>query len=184
MNAIIIYKGKYGATKQYATWLGEELELSVQPTSIINREQLDRYDTFLIGTSVYIGKLQVKKWMKQNQSFLQHKKIFLFQVAATPPEQKDKRQSYNLEGIPPELAGCCECYFLPGKMCMDKLSWRDRVLLKMGARLEKNENEKRRMLTDYDEVKREHLAEIIAGVNEYFGSVRPPIPVKSEAEYR
>ena len=29
MKGIIIYKGKYGATAQYAQWLGEELNFPV-----------------------------------------------------------------------------------------------------------------------------------------------------------
>ena len=64
MNAIIIYQGKYGATKQYAIWLGEDLELRVQAAKIINGEQLARYDTLLIGSSIYIGKLQARKWLR------------------------------------------------------------------------------------------------------------------------
>ena len=184
MNAIIIYQGKYGATKQYAIWLGEDLELRVQAARIINGEQLARYDTLLIGSSVYIGKLQVRKWLKRNFQFIRDKKIFFFQVAATPPEETEKRQAYNLNGIPAELMSQCSFYFLPGRMCMAKLSWLDRVLLKMGARATKDKEEKKRMLTDYDDVKREHLAEMIAAVNKYFNSRRPAVAVKTdEAEY-
>jgi menaquinone-dependent protoporphyrinogen IX oxidase len=184
MNAIIIYQGKYGATKQYATWLGEDLELPVQPARIINGDQLERYDTLLIGTSVYIGKLQVRKWLKRNFQFIRNKKIFFFQVAATPPEQIEKRQAYNLEGIPAELLSQCEFYFLPGRMFMAKLSWLDRVLLKMGAKMTKDKDEKKRMLTDYDQVNREHLGEMIAAVNRYFGSNQPVAYVNTgETEY-
>ena len=170
MNAIIIYKGKYGATRQYAKWLGKELKIFVKPAESISGEQLKRYDVLLIGTSVYIGKLQIKKWLKKNLEYIRDKKIFLFQVAGTPPEQVNKRQAYNLAGIPTELIDKCEFYFLPGRMFKEKLSWWDRFMLKMGARLVKDPKERITMLTDYDQVKKENLNEIILDINKYCSS--------------
>ena len=168
MKAIVIYQGKYGATKQYALWLGHELDLPVRNVQNIHKEQLDCYDTLLIGTSVYIGQLQVKKWLKENLPFLLNKKIILFQVAATPVEEKEKRQAYNLAGIPEEIMGNCECYFLPGRMIMKNLSWKDRFMLKMGARLAKTKADKKNMLTDYDHVKKENLTGMLVAIKSYF----------------
>lgn len=167
MKGIIIYQGKYGATKQYALWLAHELGLPVRSSKIINGEQLDPYDTLLIGTSVYIGKLQVRKWMKRNLGFLSDKKIILFQVAGSPPEEKEKRQAYNIASIPKEIISHCEFYFLPGRLIIKKLSWKDRFMLKMGARLTKNPRDKETMLTDYDHVKKEHLTDLITEVKKH-----------------
>ncbi|MEO6611654.1 MAG: flavodoxin domain-containing protein [Chitinophagaceae bacterium] len=168
MKAIIIYQGKYGATKQYALWLGRELSLPVRNATYISREQLDHYDTLLIGTSVYIGQLQVKKWLKKNLDFIRNKKIILFQVAGTAPEEKEKRQAYNLAGIPAEIMSNCECYFLPGRMILKDLSWKDRFMLKIGARLAKSKDDKKIMLTDYDHVKKENLSEMLKGIRNSF----------------
>ncbi len=170
MKTIIIYQGKYGATKQYALWLGHELSLPVRNAKSINGEQLRNYDTLLIGTSVYIGQLQVKKWFRKNLEFIRDKKIILFQVAGTPPEEKDKRQAYNISGVPGEIIGNCEFYFLPGRMIRKDLSWKDRFLLRMGSRLAKNETDRKTMLTDYDHVKKENLAGILAGIKDYYGT--------------
>jgi menaquinone-dependent protoporphyrinogen IX oxidase len=76
MNGVIIYQGKYGATQQYAEWLGTELHLTVISSNKINGEALDKFQYLLIGTSVYIGRLQIEKWMKKNLLFLIGKKIF------------------------------------------------------------------------------------------------------------
>lgn len=78
MKGIVIYKGKYGATKQYADWVGEELGLSVVSATEISGEQLTPYNFLILGTSVYIGKLQLTKWLKRNMLFIKGKKIFLF----------------------------------------------------------------------------------------------------------
>lgn len=164
MKAVIIYKGKYGATKQYALWLGHELGLPVRHAPIINGDQLEYYDMLIIGTSVYIGKLQVLSWMKRNLPFLKNKRIIVFQVAGTPPGETEKRQSYNKACIPAEIFPNCEFYFLPGRMIKEKLGWRDRFMLKMGALLIKDPQEKKNMLTDYDEVKKEHLTPLISSL--------------------
>ena len=75
MKSIIVYKGKYGATKQYAEWLGEELNLPVLSAELADEGQLALSDFYIIGSSVYIGKLQIRKWLKKNLSVLKNKKI-------------------------------------------------------------------------------------------------------------
>lgn len=180
MKGIVIYKGKYGATKQYAKWIGQELGLSVVGSKNIKENELSYYDFLLIGTSVYIGKLQIQKWLKDNLACLHEKKIFLFQVAATPPEEKEKRQAYNVASIPSTIMNDCEFYFLPGRMIMKKLSWKDKFMLKMGARLTKDPAAKKVMLTDYNNVRKENIAALLNAVRE-FSVVSIPIVQKAEA---
>src|SRR6187402_1256551 len=95
MKGLVIYKGKYGATKQYATWIAQELQLPVASADRFPIDQLLKYDYFILGSSVYIGKLEIKDWLKKNFTALMNKKIFLFQVAGSPVEQIEKRESYN-----------------------------------------------------------------------------------------
>ena len=175
MKGIVIYKGKYGATKQYAKWIGWELGLPVADSKDIKENELSYYDFLLIGTSVYIGKLQIQKWLKDNIAYLHGKKIFLFQVAATPPEEKEKRQAYNRASIPEEILKNCEFYFLPGRMIMQKLSWIDRFMLKMGARLTKDPKAKKGMLTDFDEVTKDKIFGMCAAVKKYLQVATPSV---------
>ncbi len=175
MKGIVIYKGKYGATEQYAKWLGQMLSLPVVAGDDINDNQIKEYDFLLIGSSVYIGKLQIRKWLKHNISFISNKKVFFFQVAATPPEEKEKRQAYNQVSIPEELRNKFEFYFLPGRLSMQKLSWVDRFMLKMGARLTKDPKAKKGMLTDYDEVTKDKIFGICAAVKKYLQISTPSV---------
>lgn len=167
MQGVIIFKGKYGATEQYAEWLAEKLNLPVIHAANINGEALKKYDFLVIGTSVYIGKLQIASWLRNNLSFIRQKKIFFFQVAATPVDQLEKRQAYNTAGIPNELQHNCEYYYFPGKMIRKNLSWKDKFMLKMGAILAKSSAEKKTMLTDYDNVAISHIKEIAAAIENY-----------------
>ena len=167
MKGIVVYKGKYGATQQYAQWLGEELNLPVATSAGMQEERLEDYDFVVIGTSVYIGKLQISQWLKDNLSSLKSKKLFLFLVAGTPPDQKEKLLSYVRLGVPEEIRDQCEMHFLPGKLILKKLSWTDRFMLNMGARLSKDPTTKQAMLTDYNNVKKENIASLVKSVKKH-----------------
>jgi menaquinone-dependent protoporphyrinogen IX oxidase len=167
MKGLVIYKGKYGATKQYATWIGQELQLPVASADRFPIDELPNYDYFILGSSVYIGKLEIKDWLKKNFNVLQNKKIFFFQVAGSPVEQIEKRQSYNKASLPPSILKKTQFYYLPGRMIMRNLSGWDRFMLKMGAKLTKDPVEKKAMLTDFDHVKKEKVIPIMEGVRTF-----------------
>ena len=164
MKGLVIYKGKYGATKQYATWIAQELQLPVASADRFPIDELPNYDYFILGSSVYIGKLEIKDWLKKNFKALTNKKIFFFQVAASPPEQIEKRESYNRGSLPPDILKKIQFYYLPGRMIMRNLSVWDRFLLKIGAKLAKDPLEKKAMLTDFDHVKKEKILPVIDAI--------------------
>jgi menaquinone-dependent protoporphyrinogen IX oxidase len=164
MKGLVIYKGKYGATKQYAMWIGQELQLPVASADRFHIDELPKYDYFILGSSVYIGKLEIKDWLKKNFNVLQNKKIFFFQVAASPVEQIEKRQSYNKASLPTTIIEKIQFYYLPGRMIMRNLSTWDRFMLKMGAKLAKDPLEKKTMLTDFDHVKKENILPLIEAI--------------------
>ena len=173
MKGLVIYKGKYGATKQYAMWIGEELQLPVASADRFHIDELPKYDFFILGSSVYIGKLEIKDWLKKNFNVLQNKKIFFFQVAGSPVEQIEKRQSYNKASLPPSILKKAQFYYLPGRMIMRNLSGWDRFMLKMGAKLTKDPVEKKAMLTDFDHVKKEKVIPIMEGVRTFIEMCEP-----------
>ncbi len=175
MKGLVIYKGRYGATKQYAMWLGQELELTVASADRFPQDELPNYDFFIIGSSVYIGKLEVEKWLRRNFTTLISKKIFLYQVAGTPVNEKEKRESYNKTSVPQAILNQSEKFFLPGRMILRNLSRFDRFMLKMGARLTKDPADKKAMLTEFNDVKKEHLLPIIDAVTK-FKIVKEPKP--------
>ena len=173
MKGLVIYKGKYGATKQYAMWIGQELQLPVASADRFHTNELMKYDYFILGSSVYIGKLEIKDWLKKNFYILQNKKIFFFQVAGSPVEQIEKRQSYNKASLPPSILKNIEFYYLPGRMIIRNLSRWDRFMLKMGAKLAKDPVEKKAMLTDFDHVKKEKVIPIMEGVRTFLEMFEP-----------
>ena len=175
MKGLVIYKGKYGTTKQYAMWIGQELQLSVASADRFPIDELPKYDYFILGSSVYIGQLEIKKWVKKNLRILQNKKIFFFQVAGSPPEQIEKRESYNTASLSPDILKKFQFYYLPGRMIMRNLSAWDRFMLKMGARLTKDPIEKKNMLTDFNDVKKENIDPLVKAVRDFTNIYEPEI---------
>jgi menaquinone-dependent protoporphyrinogen IX oxidase len=175
MKAIVVYQSKYGATSKYAQWIGSELNFPVFETEELDPGQLTECDLVILGSSVYIGKLLMKKWLKKNLKSLWNKKIFLFVVSGTPLNQREKLDSYIRASVPAETRNLCDIYFLPGRMVMKELSIFDRFMLKMGARMAKSETEKKTMLTDYNDIKKEHITELLNAVKKAAMRIPPNI---------
>lgn len=163
-KGIVVYRGKYGATRQYAEWLGAKLELPVQPPEKLTGEELSLFDYVVIGSSVYVGELLIAKWLRKNLSHLGGKKLFLFIVCATPDSEPAKQAGIIKRNIPASLLGQLSIYFLPGRLVRHRLSWRDALILRLGGWVEKDPVKKRAMLTDIDEVKMENLSKTIESV--------------------
>lgn len=167
MNGLIVYKSKYGATQQYAGWAGEDLGLDVYTTENLYSGRLEQADFVVMGSSVYIGKMLISDWLRKNQGVLQNKKLILFVVCATPASEGQKRGEIIHASVPVSLLDRLDIFFLPGRLAIKQLSWRDRLLLRMGRMLEKDPQKKKAMGQDIDEVKRENLEELIKAVGKY-----------------
>jgi menaquinone-dependent protoporphyrinogen IX oxidase len=167
MKGIIIYKGKYGATHQYAHSLGSMLHIPVILSDDVQGKDLDRFDYIILGSSVYIGKLQLSDWLKSNVVEIRYKKIFFFIVCGTSPDAKQKLASIARENIPEEIRKGCEVYFLHGRMIKKNLSWKDNILLRMGAMFTKDPDEKKNVLADFDAVKTENIVPLVKAVRFY-----------------
>ena len=166
MKGIVVYKGKYGATAQYAGWLGAELSLPVVDLDDVTVNTILSCDYVIIGSSVYVGKLQAKDWIARNSRLLQTKKVFFFIVCATPADQSSKTAEIIKNNLPHALRKGYNTFFLRGRMIMAKLSRLDRFILKMGARLQKDPVERRNMLQDFDEVKPANLLPLLKSVGD------------------
>jgi menaquinone-dependent protoporphyrinogen IX oxidase len=167
MKGIIIYKGKYGATKQYAGWLKDVLNIPLAESYDINEAQLANYGYLVLGTSVYEGRMLIKSWLKKNIAALQGKKIFLFVVSGTPAHKKEILETYLQVNVPPEIRNRMEVYFLPGRLIMKKLSWTDRLMMRMAEMLAKGEEAKKEMRMEYDYVKKENIRDLVNAVRKF-----------------
>jgi menaquinone-dependent protoporphyrinogen IX oxidase len=159
MKSVIIYKGKYGATRQYAEWLGEALHIPLKTSGELPETDLKINDLIILGSAVYIGKLLIRDWIKQHAGVLKNKKMLLFVVCGSS-NPKDHEQIIK-QNVPGGLIDPDNIFFLPGRLIQSRLSWKDRIMLNIGAMLVKDPEARKSMRQDRDNVKIENIGAII-----------------------
>src|SRR6185503_7735000 len=167
MQGIIIYDSKYGATRQYAEWLGTELNLPFSLSHNITKKQIDEADYLLIGTPVYFGKFRIRRWLRKNAGNINNKKLFFFIVNATAPDEQERRDKFAKDNIGGEIRNKCEIYFLPGRLIHKNLTPFDKLMVKMGERAIKDPVKRNGIRSDLDNVKKENIVKLIERVNNY-----------------
>ncbi len=86
MKNIVLFKSKYGNTKQYATWIANDLGWEIRDFSDFKKAEIDNYDKIVFGTGVYIGKMnKIKKALK----YFAKKPIIIFACAGNPGTEKE-----------------------------------------------------------------------------------------------
>jgi menaquinone-dependent protoporphyrinogen IX oxidase len=165
MNGIIIYQGKYGATEQYAQWLAGSLKLPLLKAELATPNVLANYDLIILGSSVYVGKFVINPWLQRNLTSLTGKKIFFFIVCGTTADNQTQQHALIKNNVDPLISNNCDVFFLPGRVIVSKLSWKDWFILKMGAMAEKDPKKKAVMNKGFDGMNQKHLNGLIVGVN-------------------
>lgn len=164
MKGIIIYQGRYGATEQYATWLADELKLLKIKSEVATPDILAMYDTVILGSSIYVGRLVIDKWLKRHNKLLSKKKLFLFVVSGSTTNDELLQQQVLDKNLDPLLRSKVKVFFLPGRCLKSSLSWKDRIVLKMGAWLEKDPQKKKAMENGFDSMDKKALDPMIDAV--------------------
>ena len=123
MNAIVIYKSKYGGTKKYAEWISEELGCSVVDAKKITIDDILKYDTIVYGGGLYAEIINGVHLLMKNMDKLKDKKIAVFTTGLTPPDCRDYYDKMVIEknfkdGLPENV----KVFNYLGKMVVDELS--------------------------------------------------------------
>jgi len=84
-NIAVIYKSKYGTTKQYAQWIADELNASLFEASEIKPSQMKDYDVVVYGGGLYAGGIIGVKLVTENPCNC----LIVFTVGAADPETTD-----------------------------------------------------------------------------------------------
>ena len=84
MNAIVVYKTKYGSTKQYAEWIAEELECEAVDAKSVSADDLTSYDTIIYGGGLYAEVINGVSLITKNIGKLKDKKIIVYTTGITP----------------------------------------------------------------------------------------------------
>jgi menaquinone-dependent protoporphyrinogen IX oxidase len=148
MNAIVVYKTKYGSTKTYADWIEEELNCKIADAKEITIDELEKYDTIIYGGGLYAEIINGVSLITKNIDRLKNKKIAVYTTGITPLNCRDYYDKIVIEkNFKNGLPECIKIFNFTGKMVLDELSAVHRAALKslkkiMSSKKEPTEMEK------------------------------------------
>lgn len=131
MNAIVVYKSKYGSTKQYAEWIAQELDCKAVEAKSVKPDDLLQYDTIVYGGGLYAEIINGVSLITKNIQKLADKKIVVYTTGITPIDVRAYYDGEVLEknfknGVPENI----KIFNFLGKMVLDELSFSHRAALK------------------------------------------------------
>jgi menaquinone-dependent protoporphyrinogen IX oxidase len=159
MNGALFYSGQYGSTAQYAQWISEAVDLPVFDIHH-NRADPSNYEFLVLGSSVIIYKLTLRKWLRKNLDKIKNKPIILFTVSGAPagPEL----DSWIANSVPESLIPQIKHIPLRGRLDLKQVSWWVRLLLKIGAWANKDQDAKQDELHGFDYMDKAGIDPLIA----------------------
>ena len=84
-NVAVVYKSKYGSTKQYAQWIAEALDAPLFEASEVRPRQLMEYDMVVYGGGLYAGGINGVELVTKNPC----KSLTVFTVGLADPNNTD-----------------------------------------------------------------------------------------------
>lgn len=129
-NIVVVYRSKSGFTKNYATWIAEELKCDLLEGSKVKASDLLAYDTIIYGAGMYAIGINGIKLITKNFEKLMDKKLIVFSVGATPVRNATTEE-IRKHNIPATQLDKIQFFYLRGGFNYDKLNLIDKVLMKL-----------------------------------------------------
>lgn len=125
-NIAVIYKSKYGTTKQYAEWISRELDAALFEASAIKPSQLADYDVVVYGGGLYAGGISGVGLVTKNPC----KSLVVFTVGVADPETTDYSDIIN-KNFSQEIRAKTKIFHLRGGIDYKKLGLVHRGMMAM-----------------------------------------------------
>jgi len=152
MNAIVIYKTKYGSTKTYAEWIAEALDCKLENAKNVKADDLMEYDTIIYGGGLYAEVINGVSLITKNIDKLKDKKVVVYSTGITPLDCRDYYDKLVVEkNFKPEVLEKIKVFNFLGKMILDELSLVHRTALKTLKKImsgKENPTEMERLLVE------------------------------------
>jgi len=165
----ILFRGKYGATRQYARWISDSTGLPVFDLAKTQPE-LEDYDFLVLGSAVYVGQVALRRWMRRHWDILQNKRVLFFTVSGSPADHPDLKAALDSSLTPAMLE-----YFtyipLRGRLDLRRLPWWLRMGLRWVAKHIEDPEARERLSKGFNYVDRAHIDPILDWIEEVMAEV-------------
>lgn len=160
MKGAIIYRTRYGGTRQYAEWLAEETGFEIKN---VDEDSIDLalYDKLIIGSGVRVGRMIISRWLSEHKDEIKGKDIIIFSVGGYPPSETEEIEKTKKNSIPAELEGSYRHFALHGRISMELLRWWERIAFRVMAKLNKGNRAFAEIVKGFDNIKKEHIKPIV-----------------------
>jgi flavodoxin len=167
-NVAVIFKTKYGHTKQYAEWISEELKCDLFEQSEISAEKMLEYDTIVYGGGLYASGILGIELITKNFSSLMGKNIVVFTVGLADPNIKSQFEPIINKNFTDEMQKRINIFHLRGGINYKELGIVHKAMM---AALKSSVKNKKGELTDEDRLMLETYGEQIEFTDK--GTIEP-----------
>ena len=170
MNAIVLYRSRYGSTKAYAEWIAEELGCEAVDAKGVKPDMLKNYDTIIYGGGLYAEVINGVSLITKNLDKLKNKKLVVYTTGITPIDCHEYYEGEVIEkNFKPEMLDKIKVFNFLGRMVVDELSLPHRAAIKTLKKImsgKENPTEMEKLLielcdADGDFTDRESIAELV-----------------------
>ena len=131
MSTIVIYKSKYGSSKQYAEWISQALGCEIKDAKKISVKDLECYDTIILGGGLYAEVIAGVSLITKNFDRLSDKKLIVYTTGITPIDCKEYYDTLVIEkNFKPHMLERIKVFNFSGKMILSELTPVHRAALK------------------------------------------------------
>jgi menaquinone-dependent protoporphyrinogen IX oxidase len=128
----VLYKSKYGFSKQYARWISDDTGGDLFELNKISIEELGRYDTIIMGGGIYAGGIRGMSLMKKIYSRLTNKKVILFSVGSSALGQNNT-EMIKARNLTQEMQNSVPFFCLRGGLDYPAMKTLDRACMNLMA---------------------------------------------------
>lgn len=131
MKPIVLYRSKYGSTKNYANWIADELSCKALDAKGLDSSILNDYDTIIYGGGLYAEIIAGVSLITKNIDKLSDKKLVVFTTGLTPTDCREYYDGMVLEkNFKGDTRDKVKIFNFPGKMIYKELSLVHRTAIK------------------------------------------------------
>jgi menaquinone-dependent protoporphyrinogen IX oxidase len=160
MEGIVLYKSKYGSTKQYAEWIAQDMGFPLIDLNEFPRPDIEVKDVVIIGGWILSNRMVTHSWIKKNLGILKKKKVILFSTSASKPTN-ELRSKYMNRSLPEEIREDVAYFPLWGRFETDNLNIIDRSIMRVASRMFSKDPLMKEMIKGIDGVRKENLRDLM-----------------------
>jgi len=133
-KVLVMYFSKYGTTKKYAQWLAAELNGDIYDLKKIKQDTLLNYNTIILGSALYAGKIEGLELIKNNFEEIKNKKIVIYTCGIADYSKTENINAIKeriVNALTKEITENIKIYFLRGGINYKKLNLLHKIMMYM-----------------------------------------------------